>query len=292
MVYCRLARELNTAGSDLASAWHWPGGCTLGPAMFDRYETIRILEADPDLGEGLGPAALARAETELLARVGTVDTGPWQPEEALPAPGDHLGVLVIEGLMTRNVVLAETSCAELVGRGDLLHPWDDLRAGAPVVADVEWTVLEPTTVALLDAGVLRVAAQWPVIVSNLLLRAVGRSQALALALAISCLTGLEVRLLTLLWHLADRWGRVGPTGVSVPLPLTHQILARLVGASRPSVSTAMKALETQGSISKRPGGGWLLRGEPPELVQAMRDRRTVALDARRARRPERVGEAG
>jgi CRP/FNR family transcriptional regulator, cyclic AMP receptor protein len=256
--------------------------------MFENHESIRILEADPDLGEGLGEAALARAEAELLARVDIVDAGPWQPEEALPEPGDHLGVLITEGLMTRNVVLAETSCAELVGRGDLLHPWDDLRAGAPVVAEVEWTVLEPSTVALLDASVLRVAAQWPAIVSNLLLRAVARSQALALALAISCVTGLEIRLLTLCWHLADRWGRVGPAGVSVPLPLTHQILGRLVGASRPSVSTAMKALETQGSISKRPGGGWVLHGDPPERVQAMRDRRTVALDARRARPPERV----
>jgi CRP/FNR family cyclic AMP-dependent transcriptional regulator len=40
----------------------------------------------------------------------------------------------------------------------------------------------------------------------------------------------DVRLRMLLWHLADRWGRVRPDRVIVSLPLTHTVLADLVAA--------------------------------------------------------------
>jgi len=47
------------------------------------------------------------------------------------------------------------------------------------------------------------------------------------------------------------------------------MLAELVGASRPSVSAALKELENEGLISRRPEGGWLLHREAPaELSQS------------------------
>ena len=61
--------------------------------------------------------------------------------------------------------------------------------------------------------------------------------------------------------------------MSVPVPLTHQTIGRLVGATRPSVSTALKELENEGLIGKRQGGGFILFGEPPELAPAVADRR-------------------
>ena len=72
------------------------------------------------------------------------------------------------------------------------------------------------------------------------------------------------RLLALLWHLADRWGKVGPDGTHVPLRLTHATLAQLVGAQRPSVTSALRGLEQRGLLRRLPeGGGFLLFGEPP-----------------------------
>jgi hypothetical protein len=38
----------------------------------------------------------------------------------------------------------------------------------------------------------------------------------------------------------------------------------MVGARRPSVTTALGQLISRGEIERRPDGGWLLRGEPPE----------------------------
>src|SRR5918998_361959 len=62
---------------------------------------------------------------------------------------------------------------------------------------------------------------------------------LAVALAISHHQRVDDRLMLTLWHLAERWGRVRREGIVVPLPLSHQRLADLVGAQRQSVTTAM-----------------------------------------------------
>jgi CRP/FNR family transcriptional regulator, cyclic AMP receptor protein len=224
---------------------------------------IRLLDAYPDLGEALDPGRYEEARARLRVAVHAVAPGNLDPR-SLPAPSNRLGLLVVEGLMIRNVTIVRSSCAELVGYGDVLHPWDDLREGAPVQVDVQWRVLEPARLAVLDDRFMRVAGAYPEVIAALLLRAVARTQALAVSLAISTLKGLEARLLALLWHLADRWGHVGPNGVSVPVVLTHQMLAELVGASRPSVSTALKKLERQSAISRRAQGGWVLHSEPPE----------------------------
>jgi CRP/FNR family transcriptional regulator, cyclic AMP receptor protein len=68
----------------------------------------------------------------------------------------------------------------------------------------------------------------------------------------------EDRLHAMLWLLAERWGRVTPEGVTLPLRLTHELLGQLVGAKRPTVSLAMKELEARGAVRRRLDGAWLL----------------------------------
>ena len=70
-------------------------------------------------------------------------------------------------------------------------------------------------------------------------RGTRRAHHLAVALAIAHHQRVDDRLLLTLWHLAERWGRVHADGIVVPLPLSHQRLADLVGAHRQSVTTAM-----------------------------------------------------
>jgi CRP/FNR family cyclic AMP-dependent transcriptional regulator len=247
--------------------------------MFEGRTGVGLLEADPDLAAGLDDRAAAEARAQLVAHVDRIEPGSWDPQRALPDPDGHLGVLVLDGLMTRDVQIASTTCAELVGRGDLLRPWDDLRMHAPLQAAVDWHVLAPTELALIDRRLVHGLGAWPEIMSVLVLRSVARAQALAVSLAISCMQGLKLRLVVLLWHLADRWGRVGTQGVSIPLPLTHRMVGRLVGASRPSVSTALKELERDGVISPREGGGWVLHGEPPADLKGFYDRRIAQASA-------------
>ena len=82
--------------------------------------------------------------------------------------------------------------------------------------------------------------------------------------AIAHLKRIDDRLLALLWCLAERWGRVSPDGVVVALRLPHRTLGSLVGARRPSVPTALGQLMARGEVERRPDGGWLLLGNPPE----------------------------
>jgi hypothetical protein len=63
---------------------------------------------------------------------------------------------------------------------------------------------------------------------------------------------------------------VTPDGIVVPLPLGHQRLAHIVGAHRPSVTTAMGALAKAGRVSRRDDGDWVLHGDPPEKLRGHR----------------------
>jgi CRP-like cAMP-binding protein len=122
--------------------------------------------------------------------------------------------------------------------------------------------VSPVRLALLDGEFARRARPWPQLCEDLLFRSVRRSRTLGAMLAISHLVRIEDRVQTALWHLADRWGREQPEGLLVPLHLTHRSLGALIGARRPSVTTALGALARQGAVTRAPEG-WLLHGDPP-----------------------------
>jgi CRP-like cAMP-binding protein len=120
-------------------------------------------------------------------------------------------------------------------------------------------------------------------------RAVGRTRRLAFQQAIGHLTRVDTRLLLLLWHLADRWGHVDRDGVLLPLRLTHQTLGRLVGARRPSVTTALNQLAAQDLIRRRADGSWLLLGDALDDLEELERRHGRAGDHRRLRQPALAG---
>ena len=53
-----------------------------------------------------------------------------------------------------------------------------------------------------------------------------------------------------LWHVAERWGRVGRDSIVVDLPLSHQRLADLVGAHRPTVTRRRRAPSRSRSVRR------------------------------------------
>ena len=233
--------------------------------MARELRRLHLLEADPDLGADLSSENFERARAAISAAVMDLSPGSWLPHDGRSAANDDLGMLVLGGALTRDVVIADRACAELIGQGDLIRPSHHLGLGAPVPSHVQWQVRTPTTVARIDRRVLVATARFPEVIAALSLRGVARAQTLAVALAISHMPGIKLRLLALLWHVADRFGRVGEVAVTIELPLTHRLLSRMVGASRPTVSSAMRELEVEARIAKRAGGGLELLGEPPEL---------------------------
>ena len=223
---------------------------------------ISLLDAVPELGEELPVEEYEAARRALMAPTIELEPGQWSANAITVRP--TMGLLVTEGLLTRTVGLLGRTTTELLGPGDVLRPWETEAPDAgPVRLEVIWCVLDRATLAVLDRRVVATAGRWPEVVGALSRRAVSRSHRLMLQLTCSHLPRLDDRLLVLFWHLAERWGRVGPDGVLVPLRLTHRTLADLVGARRPSVTAALGDLSNRQLIT-RAGDGWVLQGDPSE----------------------------
>ena len=119
---------------------------------------------------------------------------------------------------------------------------------------------------MLDARFVAVASGSPKLMLAIVGRLVRRARWLTLQLAISDLRRVDDRLMLFFWHVADRWGRVGPDGVAVPLPVTHEMLSQLVGAKRPTVTTSLQRLAADGRLRRRRDRTWLLAHEPPPAL--------------------------
>jgi len=152
-----------------------------------------------------------------------------------------------------------------------VRPWDHFGQFAPMPFEVSWRVITPVRLALLDESLVKVASRWPALMRGIVRRAVERSHALALDVAIHSLQHIELRLLVLFWHLADRFGRVTRDGVIVPIKLSHSDIAELIGSQRPSTSVRLAQLARDGKLMRRADRTWLLCGEPPDVL---RDTRT------------------
>jgi CRP/FNR family cyclic AMP-dependent transcriptional regulator len=247
--------------------------------LMHEASSVRHANGTPRAGHGVSPPSVAvfqeapellrdvrpeeRAElSRLRVQVSIVDRGPWQPPAPRRAAQTPLGLLILDGLVLRRVTLGGRKGAELLGEGDLLQPWVGQMPYDTLEAEPGWEVLEPTRLAILDRRFAARVSPWPEIAAALIGRVMDRARMLAFQHVASHIPGLEGRLLALMWAFADRWGRVTPEGVVIPLRLTHATLAELVGASRPSVSTAVARLAREG-VLVRTAAGWLLDRSAP-----------------------------
>jgi len=224
--------------------------------------SIALLDADPDLGQLLPEQQREEARRVLAVRYHVVEPGPWDGERLRDAGPENVGLLMLDGLMTRELALADNVSGELLGPGDLVRPWQAAGPERLVPFGVRWTVLETTRLAVLDRRFATTVTRFPPVNAMLIDRLTERSQRLALMQAISQLNGVDRRLLTLFWHMAERWGRVTSAGVSVSVSVPHRVIAQLVGARRPTVSTALSQLADRGELIRQSDGTWLLTGAP------------------------------
>jgi len=244
--------------------------------MFELEDGLALLEADADLATDLTAEETERALQRVVVPSLTVLVGNESMlARRIDRPG-LIGLFVVEGLLLREIEVAGTVAAELIGAGDLIHP-GDVRASdlSPLRGRLHWQVLEDTRAAVLDGVFTRRAAEWPQIFGRIALRAVWRTHGLALNLAISHQGRVEDRLLLLFWHLAQRWGRVGPEGVRLDLPLTHQTLAKLVSAQRPTVTNALGVLRRRELLIRRKDRSWLLPLPIPDELEPLLARHAI-----------------
>jgi CRP/FNR family cyclic AMP-dependent transcriptional regulator len=231
-------------------------------------QTVAILEADPDLRAGLADHELDPARRRAMAVVIELDGPDWDPTPiGKQAEPGWLGLFVVEGLMIRRVTVGKRAACELFGPSDLLRPWDTDSEYEPLPITVDWIVLKPTRLAVLDTAFVSRIAPWPTINSRIVSRVVQRARYLALSQAVMHLPRAHPRLLILFWLLAERWGTVGPDGVHVTLPLTHEVLGMLIGAQRPTVTIALQRLARAGLLTRERTDRWLLTNNAIERLK-------------------------
>ena len=231
---------------------------------------MRLADVDPSLFAGLTGPELDDARARAVAPTVTLERGHWDPSQ-LPA-GDLdacLGALVLDGLLLRSVVVGSDRRSELIGPGDLVRPWQEDELSS-VPFDARWQVVRPVRLAVLDERFVAVACRSPALMHAIVRRLVRRARWLTLQLAISDLRRVDDRLILFFWHVADRWGRVGPDGVAVPLPVTHEMLSQLVCAQRPTVTSSLQRLAADGRLRRRRDRTWLLAPEPPRALGVRR----------------------
>jgi CRP/FNR family transcriptional regulator, cyclic AMP receptor protein len=225
-------------------------------------QVVAVLDHDRDLAAGIRPEQLAQARQASLASLRTLGVGPWDPEDERDTTRGGFGLLVLDGLIVRDVGVDGRHGAEVLGANDLLRPWDHDGSDALVPVTSSWRVIAPARWAVLDARWAARMCSWPSVACELAGRGVMRSRRLVIMLAIAQQPRLDLRLWMLLWELADRYGTVHSDGVHLEAPLTHESLAHLASARRPSVSSALSRLVERGVLERR-RSTWILRGGSP-----------------------------
>lgn len=235
-----------------------------GPAAFGpgagaaKPQRVNLLEEEPSLARWLAPAEVLEARRRAVVPLLRLPRGRWNPRNPGLSARDHLGFLVLDGVIARDEVLAGSTSTELLGPSDLVHPWT-LEGESPLVPrTVTWTAMQQTRLAVLGPSFVAATQPWPQLRSALLERVMERCARVSTQHALSQLSRVDARLLVLFWHLAERWGRVTVGGVIMPLRLSHEALGHLVGAKRPTVSLALRRLQAEDLIARRADRTWIL----------------------------------
>lgn len=222
---------------------------------------VPLLQVDPDLARHLSPDDAEQARTALTLPLVTVPSGRLLLGE-IEKDGTHpFAAYIVSGLLTRDIDIGGQPALELLGPGDVFvgrGPDGTLPTKSRLV------VTTPTKLALLDDRLLAGVRHWPRLVPGLMQRLCEQRDRLAVQLAISHQPRVEDRLINLFWHLSDRFGSVTAEGITLPMALTHEALGRLIGARRPTVTLALRALDERGVLTRRDDRSWLLTEWPTE----------------------------
>lgn len=229
-------------------------------------QRVSVLDVEPALCDGLDPASMPSAARLASAATWTLSRGRWQSEPWMFESRGSLGLIVLDGLIARQVLVGDMEAVELVGPGDVLRPWAEIDREIAQQISESWIVTRSARLALLDRSFAVSISAWPEIAANIADRIAMRVGWMALFSAIQGIRRVDERLLAILWSYADRWGRVTPGGVLLELELTHRLLAGVIGARRPSVTTALRALEDSGALTRRRDRSWLLHGQRPGVL--------------------------
>ncbi|HKO26427.1 MAG TPA: Crp/Fnr family transcriptional regulator [Solirubrobacteraceae bacterium] len=231
--------------------------------------TVSLLDVEPDLGCGIEPQDWEAARQATRATLIRIDPA----ESTLPMragdTGNVIGLIVHNCMINREIVLGEHVTFELLTPGDVLL----LPAADPDDLDLDGrvtlTALNSAELIVLSKPFIHAAARWPSLLTNLHRRLEAQRHRFALQGLAAHLPRAEDRLLLTLWILTQRFGRVTPEGTVLRLSLSHEDLGRLAAARRPTITLALRSLETAGYVDRRPHGHLTLGPTAHKRVQEL-----------------------
>src|SRR4029078_12986070 len=146
--------------------------------------SLLSLDVHPYLG-ALGPAdRLEAARHELDVEVHRLDQGPWNAGGDHANP-EHVGLLLLDGVISREVVVSDTVSTELLGPGDVVRPWSLQEPAGLLQLTVRSNALTEGRLAVLARRFGAQLGRWPEVNAALIDRINGRAQRLAVTQAIS-----------------------------------------------------------------------------------------------------------
>jgi CRP-like cAMP-binding protein len=229
----------------------------LAPAPAPPARGVALLRADRGLRAAVPEADRSRAERALVVPGRRLTGGGWSPERLVPGPRQPFASLILRGVVVHETLLGGRASADLLGAGDIITR-SPAAAGPEPPSRPRWAAGTGVEVALLGERFISAARYWPGLNSVVHERLARQLEAAAVRTAITGLPRGEERVLALLWQLAGRWGSEGPDGITIHLGLTHELMGRLIGTRRPTVTLALHSLAADGLVLPARRGGWML----------------------------------
>jgi len=227
-----------------------------------------LLEVDPALARVIGWRAAAELGREPILPVLSVPAGPWLPPDREALDDETVALVVLDGLLVGDVARDD-----VLGPGDVIVPWDP---------DAQWRACTPLRLAVLGTRFSIALQAWPEAAARILTRAPARSAPAARGTV-------QERLLVLLWRIAARWGTTHGDAVALPQALDVSAVSALLALSAADVTIAVDEAESDGTLVRRDGPGWLLHAGQPTSVASGHSR--ARRDQLRARGAEQLALA-
>jgi len=219
-------------------------------AAKESAEAISLLEALPEIAATIPPEDRELAARALMApRLCARDED--LAETLAGALEGAFDFLVIEGIVLKETTLSRRAALELLGPGDVLGPLLSATRQIESRAVSRYLAHGPVTVVVLDARFRLAARRWPGLSDVLHDHLAQQTHRASMHLAMLHLPRITDRITSLFSDLAERFGHMTPDGVLIDLDLTHEIIGRLVGGRRPTVTIALQALADDGLLTRR-----------------------------------------
>ena len=222
-----------------------------------RTPTVSLASLLPDVISRIPEEDRVLAERALLApRLSARDEDLVGVLDA--APTGAFGFLLVDGVVLKETTLATRSALELLNAGDVLAPTLSAPRQESSRAVSRYLAHGPVSLAVLGGRFRAASRRWPELGDDLHDRLARQTHRASAHLAMLHASRVEERIVLLFEDLGERCGRMTADGVVIDVTLTHDLIGRLVGAQRPTVTLALQTLAGAGALCRVERDRWMI----------------------------------